>query len=356
MRNGLQFNTIALPVIESLVPSVLPKSGSPLTDVVPIPVMDARYRAFTKQWFAFQQVGINPITYVNPSTRMTLLQQFYRQLGVATGDYILKKFKAEYPALSRNLYRPLVKRQAAQRRMAPVRLTQIEPVPQAVSGMGGWLNRQHGSTLTPRRLAQSRAMPLPGTAPMTFPPGYTPAVPFVPYLDAPKASWADMVAANTVKGVGDDYSNFTWYNLPGESTPPELMNAGVSTPTDADTYQLLDNRYVSRNFITFDPSSYHFFYGKEDITNLLTRAQKESWESFDPVVDNDRLYRQQTIAQTGKDPGGPLETSVTKLFGQYVAKDLSDLFKPSNLKRDVKDVMFFLIIGAAVFLAIERKL
>lgn len=56
---------------------------------------------------------------------------------------------------------------------------------------------------------------------------------------------------------------------------------------------LMDGRTVAVSDITFDTSTYHFFYGGEDVTNLITRADKvANWSNFDVTVDNNRIFNE----------------------------------------------------------------
>lgn len=79
---------------------------------------------------------------------------------------------------------------------------------------------------------------------------------------------------------------------------------------------LLDGRRVDPALIRFDPGSYHFFLNAEDVTNLVTRADKQTlFPAFDPVTDNNRLNSE------GKHATVAGSTSVWGNFGSQIIND-----------------------------------
>lgn len=121
------------------------------------------------------------------------------------------------------------------------------------------------------------------------------------------------------------------------------------------TLNLLDGTTVDSGEVNWDKSTYHFYDANTgvDITNLITRSDKIiNFPGFDGTVDNDRIYREQQVQQTGKDPGPPLNTSVGSLFVQNVGQTLSNI--GTGAGQTVKDTLqTFVIFGIAGFVAYQ---
>lgn len=80
---------------------------------------------------------------------------------------------------------------------------------------------------------------------------------------------------------------------------------------------LLDGRIIDPAQISFDPATYLFTLDSEDITALISRADKlANWPQFDPVIDNTRL-------STGN-PAIPLNSSVASIFIDRLETDPLD--------------------------------
>lgn len=83
--------------------------------------------------------------------------------------------------------------------------------------------------------------------------------------------------------------------------------------------RLIDGTTVDPNQIYFDTVSYHFTLNGQDITANITRADKiANWPTFDPSVDNTRLYSE---SRGGSGPIADLDTSTLDIFTQQVLTD-----------------------------------
>lgn len=67
--------------------------------------------------------------------------------------------------------------------------------------------------------------------------------------------------------------------------------------------QLMNGQSADTADIKFDSKSYHFTWdtgsGVVDVTDVMTRAQKQFWPNFDPISDNYRLSNQRITSQGG---------------------------------------------------------
>jgi len=129
-----------------------------------------------------------------------------------------------------------------------------------------------------------------------------------------------------------------------------------------DPVPLLDGTFIEKSNIQFNPDSYHWFNKQTnaDITNLLKQAQKvDLVPGFDKAVDNDRVYRETTVARGYKDPGPPSEdTGWGFILGNTVTTSVAQVGKElsiPNLKTDLKNVVFFAVIGLAIFYGIQNR-
>ena len=90
------------------------------------------------------------------------------------------------------------------------------------------------------------------------------------------------------------------------------------------TIALLDGRRIDVGAISFNESSYQFFFRSENITNLIRRADKNNFfPEFDPNKDNARL-------STGN-PNSELSTSTLGFFTEQI------LTEPLNAPLDALD-------------------
>jgi len=120
---------------------------------------------------------------------------------------------------------------------------------------------------------------------------------------------------------------------------------------------LLDGTQVPYGDITFDTVSYHFTYHPTDgspmvdITNTMTRADKLTFPSFDPVKDNNRLSyeagRTQVVDKAGIAPTDELNTNVADLFAQNVGHQISDIASTGT------KIVKYVAIGAGVLLLLS---
>jgi hypothetical protein len=82
---------------------------------------------------------------------------------------------------------------------------------------------------------------------------------------------------------------------------------------------MLDGRIIDTAAISFDPVTYHFTMGAEDVTNNIRRADKQdNWPEFDPETDNRRASNE---SRGGFGPVGELEESTLVILGEQLAKD-----------------------------------
>jgi hypothetical protein len=139
-----------------------------------------------------------------------------------------------------------------------------------------------------------------------------------------------------------------------------LFGAG---PGDmADPVMLLDGSAVERSDIQFNPDSYHFFLKSTgaDITSALSqKVKRDLVPNFDVSVDDDRMYRETTVAKGYKDPGPPsTDTGLGFILGSTLTQSVkqvgTELTIP-NLKTDLKNVVFFAVIGLAIFYGIQNR-
>lgn len=113
---------------------------------------------------------------------------------------------------------------------------------------------------------------------------------------------------------------------------------------------LLDGTSVPVASIVFDPTTYHFFLNSQDVTDLISRADKiANWSGFDPTVDNTRLANLQT---SGNDV--PEENLPTNVTGILVNQLLTDpLAAPANaissgiasIKSSFQSPVTWLVVG-----------
>lgn len=84
---------------------------------------------------------------------------------------------------------------------------------------------------------------------------------------------------------------------------------------------LLDGTSVDSSAIDFDPNSYHFNIGGNDITELIRRADKRTLvPGFDDDVENKRIFGE----KYANDPNvntGELDTSVAGNFWHQITTD-----------------------------------
>lgn len=122
-----------------------------------------------------------------------------------------------------------------------------------------------------------------------------------------------------------------------------------------ETLTLLDGREIPIIYVTFVPSTYHFYYGQSgsmllDVTNLMTRDQKRQFAGFDDATDNIRLSN---INRTGQDAiTKPLETSTSKLFVQNVSDDLA---KKTDLGVKTLATTLGIVIGGYLIFQLLKK-
>lgn len=117
---------------------------------------------------------------------------------------------------------------------------------------------------------------------------------------------------------------------------------------------LLDGRVVSAGFVRFDPNTYHFWWDNEDVTNLVTRADKLKYDNFDASKDNERIYRDSYIARTGNSPPPPGNTSVASLFFQGVREDVSNI--GTNVAKPLAETaIIFGIAGLVAYFLLKGK-
>lgn len=118
---------------------------------------------------------------------------------------------------------------------------------------------------------------------------------------------------------------------------------------------LLDGRQVDPANIVFDPNSYHFTLNSEDVTALISRADKiANWPDFDPTVDNTRLSNQ---AQNGVNlPQPDLNTDTALIFANQILTD--PLAAPlQSLRNEINSVFAttsgkVLIIGGLIIIGL----
>lgn len=142
---------------------------------------------------------------------------------------------------------------------------------------------------------------------------------------------------------------------------------------------LLDGRQIDPASVNFDTSTYHFYYGGEDITNLIRRADKiATWPNFDMTVDNNRIFNEDVAAQGnanlgavqnilgGVDATSTGQVGSTSTFGNFYNQITTDplnapLASADNLLKNSLASLFkswtgWLILGAvALFLYIKLK-
>jgi len=126
-----------------------------------------------------------------------------------------------------------------------------------------------------------------------------------------------------------------------------------------DQITLLDGSTVQASDIRFDPVSYHEYLISTgaDITSLMKQGDKTAIiPGFDIGVDDDRVYRETTVARGYKDPGPPSgDTGAGYILSQTIkssAAQLAQVASPAALKSDLKDLIFFAVIGLAIFYGI----
>lgn len=121
------------------------------------------------------------------------------------------------------------------------------------------------------------------------------------------------------------------------------------------TITLSDGRTEDVSAINFDTSNYHFYLNSEDITALISRADKNAnWPNFDPAVDNTRLYNE---AKGGTGPVADLPTSTVGIFTDQLLTDplaapLSALDSGVREALQSTGVRIILAVGVVALIAI----
>lgn len=91
---------------------------------------------------------------------------------------------------------------------------------------------------------------------------------------------------------------------------------------------LLDGTQVDTNDVVFDSGSYTFNYGDQDISSLITQADKlNNWSDFDPKTASLFAYnKQQTQAGLASNIVDPFDTSGagTSTLGNFASQIVTD--------------------------------
>lgn len=128
---------------------------------------------------------------------------------------------------------------------------------------------------------------------------------------------------------------------------------------------LLDGRSTDTGSIRWDKSSYHFYLGSEDVTNLINRADKvANWSGFDVYKDNSRLSAEQpaTRQNQGLPPLtlGPVEdlpTGAGYIAGETLVGTASDLARGagSYIQTTTNTLVIFGVAGLVAYLLLSKK-
>jgi hypothetical protein len=112
---------------------------------------------------------------------------------------------------------------------------------------------------------------------------------------------------------------------------------------------LSDGTIVPVDSINFDSDTYHFYLNSQDITNLISRADKiANWTAFDPSVDNTRLSNERTGGT------GPVDNLPTNTTGIFIDQILTDpLAAPADaisgaidsVKKSFQSPVTWLVVG-----------
>jgi hypothetical protein len=127
---------------------------------------------------------------------------------------------------------------------------------------------------------------------------------------------------------------------------------GFAADSDS-SITLLSGLTVPLIYVTFDPSTYHFYYlskgvPKIDVTNDMTREQKQLFAGFDPAQDNIRMSN---IGRTGQDRiTAPLNTNTAGLFVDNVAKDIAQ-----KTELGVSTIGIGIGVGIVAYLILKSK-
>jgi hypothetical protein len=121
------------------------------------------------------------------------------------------------------------------------------------------------------------------------------------------------------------------------------------------TITLLDGRTANTDQIAFDPVTYHFTLNSEDVTALISRADKQNnWPNFDPAVDNTRLSNQNQNGVNLPEPDLPTNTGgilVNQLLTDPLAAPLDSIKSEFN-KVFATTTGKVIIIGGVVVLGL----
>lgn len=147
------------------------------------------------------------------------------------------------------------------------------------------------------------------------------------------------------------------FGLFGAATDP-------STPVT-----LLDETQVNYGDITFDPSTYSFYYDQadigttDDITDTVPYNIKLTFPGFDPVKNNDMYAARQQGKVITPATFQQLDTSTASLFVDNVGNELGGaaaginkvISNPSSLVTGSLGATLGLVLGGAVLLYIFSK-
>ncbi|HEY1172897.1 MAG TPA: hypothetical protein VGH19_16130 [Verrucomicrobiae bacterium] len=81
-------------------------------------------------------------------------------------------------------------------------------------------------------------------------------------------------------------------------------------------------RVIPLDAVSFDSETHRFWYGVAEVTDFLTRAQKQVFPGFNVLQENDRLADQKRI-DAGLPPVVVGSTSVTEMFVKGVTDDVA---------------------------------
>ncbi len=180
-------------------------------------------------------------------------------------------------------------------------------------------------------------------------------------------------ASRRVRAFGDAPGDMTlaqWLGTPapqaaGDSSAIPLGTNynlfGASNSNPVDPVVLLDGSTIEKSDIQFNPDNYHFTQistGADLTNNIAQKVKRALVPNFDVAIDDDRVYREGTIAAGNKDPGPPLPTGYGFIASQTVAGIAQDVAKVGGLPglvSDAKSLILFAVIGLAIFYGLESR-
>ncbi len=84
----------------------------------------------------------------------------------------------------------------------------------------------------------------------------------------------------------------------------------------------ISGRHLESTAIELDPTTQHFTYSSEDVTNDLFRSDKATFDGFDVTLDNERIYKEKYAKEHGGSSAPVVgSTSTLDIFANQILTD-----------------------------------